>query len=43
MKKVAENVAIERSIYKIRKEFVCNDNKFELYYESIQKTPKNSC
>lgn len=41
--KVGENIAIERGIYKIGKAFICNTNKFELYHESIQKTPKNSC
>lgn len=41
--KVGENIAIERGIYKIRKAFICNTNKFELYHENIQKTPKNSC
>lgn len=38
----AENVAIERGRYKIRKALVCN-TEFEFYHESIQKTPENSC
>lgn len=39
----AENVAIERGRYKIRKALVYNTNEFEFYHESIQKTPENSC